>query len=87
MDATWTNWLERTGELPPDFDEMATIPLLPDPLIMNEGGEVTSITTKEQWEKQKKWIREQAQHWILGSVPPAPDNLIFKIIEIFGGMS
>jgi hypothetical protein len=38
LDETFADWLERTGELPPDFDNMPSIPFLPDPLIMDEGG-------------------------------------------------
>ena len=37
-DFTWRDWLKRSGELPPDFDEMPSIPFLPDPLILDEGG-------------------------------------------------
>ncbi|NLB92286.1 MAG: hypothetical protein GX792_02565, partial [Bacteroidales bacterium] len=32
-DRTFTDWLERTGELPPDFDRMPSLPFLPDPLV------------------------------------------------------
>jgi cephalosporin-C deacetylase-like acetyl esterase len=81
LDATWIDWLERTGELPPDFDELSTIALLPDPLIIVKGDDKTPVTTTEQWEEQKKWIKEQAQKWILGTLPPPPDNLIYKVIE------
>ena len=81
LDDTWADWLKRTGELPPDFNAMPTIPLLPDPLMMTKGDVKTPITTSEQWKEQKGWIREQAQKWILGSLPPAPDNLIFKVIK------
>ena len=36
-DRTFTDWLERTGELPPDFDRMPSLPFLPDPLVLDEG--------------------------------------------------
>ena len=32
QDATFPDWLARTGELPPDFDQMPSLPFLPDPL-------------------------------------------------------
>ena len=32
VDRTWEEWIRRTGELPPDFDAMPSIPGLPDPL-------------------------------------------------------
>jgi 3',5'-cyclic AMP phosphodiesterase CpdA len=31
-DKSWEDWLERTGELPPDFDAMPSTPFLVDPL-------------------------------------------------------
>ena len=37
-DRTWEDWLRRTGELPPDFDAMPSIPDLPDPLLLREDG-------------------------------------------------
>ena len=37
-DRTWEDWLKRTGELPPDFDAMPSIPELPDPLLLREDG-------------------------------------------------
>ena len=38
LDTTWRDWLQRTGELPPDFDSMPSLPFLPNPLILDEGG-------------------------------------------------
>ena len=32
LDVTLKDWIKRTGELPPDFDRMPSIPFLPDPL-------------------------------------------------------
>ena len=37
-DKTWEDWLKRTGELPPDFEVMASVPGLPDPLLLIEDG-------------------------------------------------
>lgn len=31
LDETFRDWLSRTGELPPDFSQLSSIPLLPDP--------------------------------------------------------
>ena len=33
----WDKWLEETGELPPDFSQMESIPFLPDPLRFQNG--------------------------------------------------
>lgn len=74
-DNTWEQWVRRTGELPPDFDAMPSVPHLPDPLVISEGGRAVPVTTKVQWEQQRRWIRSQYEHWITGRIPPAPDNL------------
>ena len=66
-DKTFEDWQERTGELPPDFEAMPSNPFLPDPL---EG-----VKSKADWQARRKWIREQYEHWIIGKMPPAPDNL------------
>ena len=44
-DRTWEDWLRRTGELPPDFDAMPSIPDLPDPLVLREDGRTVPVTT------------------------------------------
>ena len=48
-DPHWNEWLQRTGELPPNFDRLPSSVDLPDPLLMEEGGKQVRITTKEQW--------------------------------------
>ena len=70
---SWEEWVVQTGELPPDFLNMPSQPFLPDPLISASGG--GRISTIEQWEEQKEWIRGQYQQWILGTFPPRPENL------------
>ncbi len=72
VDRSWEDWVRRTGELPPDFASMPSIPELPDPLIMWDG---KPVRTTEDWAKQKKWLRDQIEQWIFGKMPPAPDNL------------
>lgn len=81
LDKTWEDWQQRTGELPPDFASMESHPLLPDPLLLRADGQRTTITTAEQWDNQKAWVKEQFQYWISGTVPPAPDNLTSQILE------
>lgn len=71
-DKTWEEWLRRTGELPPDFDSLPSIPGLPDPLLDNAG---TRITTASAWAQQKPRLRQQIEHWMFGKFPPAPTNL------------
>ncbi len=75
VDKTWEDWQRRTGELPPDFNAMPSIPGLPDPLTMMENGRKVTVKTREQWQRQKAWVREQFERWIIGKLPPSPDNL------------
>lgn len=67
QDATWEDWVRRTGELPPDFSAMPSVPELPDPL---EG-----VKTRADWPARRAWIREQFERWVTGRMPPKPDNL------------
>ena len=75
FDKTWEDWLRRTGELPPDFDTMPSIPELPDPLVLHENGRTLPVTTPELWARQKQSLRSQVEHWLFGTMPPAPNNL------------
>lgn len=81
LDETFKDWLTRTGELPPDFDLMPSIPFLPDPLVLDEGGGNISITTKSQWEEKRQWMKEKLEYYITGTYPPKPDNLQAKILS------
>lgn len=74
-DKTWEDWVQRTGELPPDFESMPSIPELPDPLLLHAGGQTTAITTTEQWRRERGWIRSQFEQWVFGKMPPPPNNL------------
>src|SRR5690625_162172 len=81
LDSTFRDWLDRTGELPPDFDQMVSIPHLPDPLMIDEGSRDIPIRSPEQWEEKKEWMKEQLQHYITGTFPPPPDNLEAEILS------
>ena len=74
-DKVWEDWVKRTGELPPDFASMPSIPGLPDPLVLQENGRGVPITNPGLWNRQKQWIRGQIEQWVFGKMPPAPDNL------------
>jgi hypothetical protein len=67
VDRSWEEWVKRTGELPPDFARMKSIPELPDPLA--------GVKTKAEWEQRRRWIRMQFEQWFFGRMPPRPDNL------------
>lgn len=74
-DRTWEEWVKRTGALPPDFRSMPSIPELPDPLMMREGGRTRLVRTVADWETQKKRLRQEIGQWLFGHMPPAPANL------------
>ena len=80
-DSTWAQWLNRTGERPPDFSKMRSYPFLPDPLMMEKKGKDVPVTTMQQWQDKRIWIKEQYQQWISGRFPPAPKNLRSEILS------
>lgn len=81
LDKTFQDWLDRTGELPPNFDKMPSIPYLPDPLTIDEGGKNIQVTDIKQWNKKRKQLEKELQHYITGTFPPPPDNLNFKVLS------
>jgi len=80
-DSTWLDWVERTGELPPDFELLPSIPFLPDLLIADEGKGNHRITTSEQWDKQRMHFAQQVKHLFSGTFPPAPEDLKAHVLE------
>lgn len=81
LDETFRDWQSRTGELPPDFDQMPSIPFLPDPLVIEEGTKNVPVTTMEQWQEKRAWLRRQLEHYITGTRPPEPDNLKATVLS------
>jgi dienelactone hydrolase len=67
VDRTWEEWQKRTGELPPKFSALPSQPFLPDVLA--------GVRDAGDWSKRRKEIRAQLEHWLVGRMPPAPDNL------------
>ena len=56
----WNDWLKETGELPPDFDRMPSVPHLPDPLDFLGH----KITQKSEWRIQRKRILEAYRYYL-----------------------
>ena len=71
----WKQWLDETGELPPDFENLPASATLPDPLVREENGERVRIEDVGAWEDHRELIGEQAQQIVYGSMPPAPDSV------------
>ncbi len=72
------DWLQRTGELPPDFSRMKSSVFLPEPLIDHEDKPVQTV---QEWQLRRGWIKEQFQYWISGKIPPAPEKITPKILS------
>jgi dienelactone hydrolase len=81
LDETFKDWLSRTGELPPDFDQMPSIPLLPDPLVLDEGARNVPVTSMEQWKEKREWMKRQLEYYITGTRPPEPDNVKATVLS------
>jgi len=72
---SWQAWLQKTQELPPDFDHLPSCPDLPDPLTREVGQRRTPIKSPQEWQAHREELKALLQQWVLGRVPPPPDNL------------
>ncbi len=77
----WEERLERTGELPPDFDSMPSCAELPDPLVRWVDGREVPVKNREEWRERRDELKRQLQYWILGSTPPAPERIEAEVIR------
>lgn len=66
---SFDSWLDRTGELPPDFDSLPKINGLPDPLRSLDG---RMVTTVEDWNARRAEIFALEERYDLGTFPPKP---------------
>jgi dienelactone hydrolase len=80
-DNTWEAWQQRSGELPPDFATMPSQPFLPDPLAAVPEAGIAAVRDADSWQPKRTWIREQAQQWLYGRIPPAPGNVRAEILS------
>lgn len=72
---TWRQWQAATGELPPDFDELPSLPFLPDLLVLDEGRTNRKVCTYADWIAKREEMAQRVQHWITGALPPAPEEV------------
>src|SRR5213080_4901052 len=63
---SFSAWLQRTGELPPDFDALRKINGLPDPLRFLDG---RVVNTAEDWTARRAEIYALEQKYDLGTFP------------------
>jgi len=68
-------WLQRTGELPPDFDALPKINGLPDPLRFLDGH---IVKTAADWKARRAELFVLEQKYDIGTFPPKPklDNVV-----------
>jgi len=62
-------WLQKTGELPPDFDALPRINGLPEPLRFLDG---RAVRTPREWQSRRTEIRRLFEKYDLGTFPPKP---------------
>ncbi|MGH9648569.1 MAG: dienelactone hydrolase family protein, partial [Bryobacteraceae bacterium] len=62
-------WLDKTGELPPDFDALPRVNGLPDPLKFLDGRPVKNAA---DWRARRAEIWSLYQKYDLGTFPPKP---------------
>ena len=65
----WKQWLEKSGELPPDFDALPRTNALPDPFKFFDGRAVKSTA---DWTARRTEIRALCEKYDIGTVPPKP---------------
>lgn len=66
---SWRQWLQTSGELPPNFDELPRDNDLPDPLVDVSG---KPVRTPEQWKTRRAEIKRLFEQYVLGTFPPRP---------------
>jgi dienelactone hydrolase len=66
---SFRQWLEKTGEIPPDFDSFPKINGLPDPLKFLDG---RPVRTPAEWKARRAEIRQLLEKYDTGSFPPKP---------------
>jgi pimeloyl-ACP methyl ester carboxylesterase len=71
----WDAWLKESGEHPPDFDAMPSIPYLPDPLSF-QGSRIESAS---QWGARRAEILELFKRYVFGTYPPPPGNVTANV--------
>jgi hypothetical protein len=66
---SFREWLQKTGELPPDFDALPRINGLPEPLRFLDG---RAVRTAREWRLRRAEIRQLFEKYDLGTFPPKP---------------
>ena len=78
--AEWEQWLDTSGELPPDFSALDTIPNPRSPLAPMVDGEVRQIGSVDEWDIGGR-TQDLFQHWVLGTIPPRLNTIEAVILQ------
>jgi len=63
----FNEWVQSSGEIPPDYDAFPSNNYLPEPLQFQDG---RSVRTATQWNARRAEIKELFERWDIGSIPP-----------------
>ena len=66
---SWDQWLQTSGELPPDFDALPKQNRLPDPLTFSDG---RAVRYPADWAARREEIKRLFEKYDVGSIPPKP---------------
>ncbi len=77
---SFNRYLQKTGELPPDFAAMPSQFALPDPLVWIRDGQSRAVK-REDWPRRREEIARLTEEWLLGHAPPPPGNVKAEILE------
>lgn len=67
-------WLQKTGELAPDFSRLPFYPNSQPLLTIHRDGKPCQLTA-EEWPTRRAELRRLVERYILGDAPPAPTNV------------
>ena len=70
---SFRQWLEKTGELPPDFDALPRVNGLPDPLKFLDG---RPVRTPLEWKARRAEIRQLFEKYQIRHFPASARNSI-----------
>ncbi len=77
----WDEWVSRTQAYPPRFDILPSLPVAPDPLLRFPADPSSKIAALDEWEAHvEERLRHDVQHYLMGRLPDAPQNLEAEVI-------
>lgn len=74
----WEAWLEESGEVPPDFESLPSVPGLPDALTFQSGH---PVETPYAWQSRREEIMRLFHHYVIGSAPESPGNVRAVVLD------